>query len=128
MAFLARTIAVALATAVAAWLLPGIAVTGSDTSTIVLTLLGVALIMGAVNALVKPAVETLTGCLVILTFGLFLLVINALMLQLSAWLAAQLGLGFRVDGFWSALVGSIVISLVSGAISGVLTPRRRSGV
>jgi len=121
-----RTIAVALATALAAWLLPGIEVTGGDTTRVALTLVGVAVIIGLVNALVKPVVAALSGCLVILTFGLFLLVINALMLQLSAWLAAQVGLGFRVDGFWTALLGSIVISVVSGMISGALTPARRT--
>jgi len=101
-------------------------VTGGDTTRVALTLVGVAVIIGLVNALVKPVVAALSGCLVILTFGLFLLVINALMLQLSAWLAAQVGLGFRVDGFWTALLGSIVISVVSGMISGALTPARRT--
>ena len=126
MGIIIRTIAVALATALAAWLLPGIGVTGGDTTRVALTLVGVAVIIGLVNALVKPVVAALSGCLVILTFGLFLLVINALMLQLSAWLAAQVGLGFRVDGFWTALLGSIVISVVSGMISGALTPARRT--
>ncbi|MCA0436110.1 MAG: phage holin family protein [Austwickia sp.] len=126
MGIIIRTIAVALATALAAWLLPGIEVTGGDTTRVALTLVGVAVIIGLVNALVKPVVAALSGCLVILTFGLFLLVINALMLQLSAWLAAQVGLGFRVDGFWTALLGSIVISVVSGMISGALTPARRT--
>lgn len=126
MAFLIRTVAVALATGLAAWLIPGITVTGKDTTAVAVTLLVVALLIGLVNALVKPVVATLTGCLVVLTLGLFLLVINALMLQLSAWLAGQLGLGFTVDGFWPALFGSIVISVVSGALSGMLTPRRRT--
>ncbi len=126
MGIIIRTVAVALATALAAWLLPGIEVTGGDTTRVALTLVGVAVIIGLVNALVKPVVAALSGCLVILTFGLFLLVINALMLQLSAWLAAQVGLGFRVDGFWTALLGSIVISVVSGMISGALTPARRT--
>ena len=126
MGIIIRTVAVALATALAAWLLPGIEVTGGDTTRVALTLVGVAVIIGLVNALVKPVVAALSGCLVILTFGLFLLVINALMLQLSAWLAAQVGLGFRVDGFWTALLGSNVISVVSGMISGALTPARRT--
>lgn len=125
MAILIRTVAVALATGLAAWLIPGIEVSGSDDSAIALTLLGVAVLIGAVNALVKPLVTAVSSCLVILTFGLFLLVINALMLQLAAWLAGQLGLGFQVRGFWPALFGSIVISFVSGALSGMLTPPRR---
>lgn len=124
MDFVVRTLVVALATAVAAWLIPGIAVDGPDTSTIALTLIAVALIMGAVNAFVRPFVTALSGCLVIATFGLFLLVINALMLMLSGWLAGRLGLDFRVDGFWSALLGSLVISFVSGLLSGLFTPAR----
>ncbi|QQS02415.1 MAG: phage holin family protein [Austwickia sp.] len=125
MAFIVRTVAVAVATGLAAWLVPGIEVSGRDNAAVALTLLGVAVLIGAVNALVKPLVTAVTSCLVILTLGLFLLVINALMLQLAAWLAGQLGLGFQVSGFWPAVFGSVIISLVSGALSGMLTPSRR---
>lgn len=121
---LTQIIAVALATAVASWLIPGIHVSGKDTTSLVLTLLAVGAIIAVVNAVVKPIVSALTGCLVILTLGLFLLVINAGMLLLSSWVAAQFGMGFQVDGFWPALFGGIVISVVSGLVSGVLTPAR----
>lgn len=117
MRFLIRTVVTALAVALAAWLIPGITVAGSDLTGKVVTLLAVALIMGLVNAVVKPVVKTLTGCLVILTLGLFLLVINALMLMLVSWLSGQFGLGFSVDGFWPALFGSIIISVVSGLLA-----------
>ena len=117
---IARLIATALATALAAWLIPGITLTGSSDTDKVLTLLGVAIIIGLVNVFVKPVVTIVSGCLVLLTLGLFLLVINALMLMLSSWIAGQLKFGFHVDGFVAALLGSIVISLVSGAIYAVL--------
>lgn len=117
MYFLVRVGAIAIATGLAAWIVPGISVAGATNAQTILTLLGVALVIGLVNAVVKPLVALVSGCLVILTFGLFLLVINALMLMLSSWIAGVVGLGFHVDGFWSALFGSIIISVVSSLIS-----------
>lgn len=122
---IARIVATALAVALAAWLLPGISVHGSSLGSQALTLLLVACLIGLVNAFVRPIVTTLTGCLVLLTLGLFLFVINALMLMLVSWLSGQLGLGFRVDGFWNALFGSIIISFVSGLLYSVLHRERR---
>ncbi len=118
-----RTVIQIIATAIAvfvATLVPGIDVTGSSTAAVIGTLLAVAVIIGVVNAFVKPVVSFFTGCLIWLT----LLVINALMLMLSSWLAGVLGLGFHVSGFWAALFGSIVISLVSGVVIGLF---ERSG-
>lgn len=114
-----RIAATALATALAAWILPGIIVGGDDAAAKTVTLLVVAILIGIVNAFVRPIVTTLTGCFVILTLGLFLFVINALMLLVVSWMSEKLGVGFEVSGFWSALFGSIIISLVSGAIYGV---------
>lgn len=114
-----RILATAVATGLAAWILPGISVAGDDAAAKTVTLLVVAILIGVVNAFVKPIVTTLTGCLVFLTLGLFLFVINALMLLLVSWASDKLGVGFEVAGFWSALFGSIVISLVSGLIYGV---------
>jgi len=76
-----------------------------------------ALIFGLVNALIRPIVKLLTCPLLILTLGLFTLVINALMLWLAAWVGAQLGLGFYVEGFWPAFWGALVVSLVSIALT-----------
>jgi len=78
-----------------------------------LALLGVALVFGVVNAIVKPVLSILSLPAVVLTLGLFLLVINALMLMLTSALSNTLGLGFHVAGFVPALIGSIVISIVS---------------
>ncbi len=77
------------------------------------TIVVVALIFGIVNALVRPLITLLTCPLMMLTLGLFTFIINALMLALTGWIAGQLHLGFTVDGFWAALLGSIVISIVS---------------
>jgi len=72
-----------------------------------------ALIFGLVNALIRPILKLLTCPLIILTLGLFTLVINALMLMLASWLGRQVGLGFYVAGFWPAFWGALVISVVS---------------
>ena len=72
--------------------------------------------MGLVSVFVEPVVKLLSLPFIVLTIGLFLLVINALMLMLTAWIAGLLDIGFHVDGFWTALVGSIIITLVTGFI------------
>lgn len=111
----------AVGVAVAAWLLEGIAFAGPASGTAeirekLLPLLGVALILGLVTTVVEPVVKLLSLPVIVLTVGLFLLVINALMLMLTGWLAGQAGLGFHVDGFWSALVGSILITVSTWAV------------
>ena len=113
MRFLLRLVANAAALGLATWLLAGIQLTAAGTGDKVLVLLVVALIFGIVNAVVKPIFTLVTACVVLLTLGLFLLVINALMLLLTSWLATQLGIGWYVDGFWSALLGSVIVSVVS---------------
>ncbi|WP_226997211.1 phage holin family protein [Tessaracoccus aquimaris] len=115
-----RLIVTALATAAAVWLVPGISLTASDTTDKVVTLLIVALIFGAVNAVIKPIVSVMSTCLIVLTLGLFMLVVNALMLMLTSWIGTQFGIGFHVDGFWSALFGSIIISVVGAILGGLL--------
>jgi putative membrane protein len=81
------------------------------------TILVVALIFGLVNALIRPLLTLLTCPLIALTFGLFTFIINAVMLALTGWLAGQAGLGFKVDGFWAALIGALVVSIVSWALT-----------
>ncbi|SFB91394.1 putative membrane protein [Nocardioides terrae] len=108
----------AAALAVAAWLIDGIRFTGptsggDEIRHKLLPLIGVALILGVVSALVKPVLTVLSLPLVILTLGLFLLVINAVMLLITDWLADQLGIGFDVTGFWPAVGGAIVITIVT---------------
>ncbi|MDO5500227.1 MAG: phage holin family protein [Propionibacteriaceae bacterium] len=123
---LLQIIATALAVAVAAWLIPGITVAGSTLAGQALTLIIVAAIIGALNAVVRPILTTLTGCLIALTLGLFLLVVNAWILMLASWVSGLFGVGFHVDGFWSALFGSIIISLVTMVLARVSGQRVRT--
>jgi uncharacterized protein SCO3922 len=117
---LLRLVVGAIATAAAVWLIPGIRVVAETDQQYILIMLGVAAIMGVVNAVIKPFTQVLSFCLVVVTFGLFLLVINASMLALTAWIAQRFGIGFFVDGFWPALWGSVVISFVSSLLGGLL--------
>ncbi|MFJ2513517.1 phage holin family protein [Streptomyces griseoviridis] len=118
--FLVKTIANAGALAVAVWLLDKITLTGDSTGKKAGTLIVVALLFGLVNFLVKPVVKVLTFPLFILTLGLITLVVNALMLLLTSWLADKLDLSFHVDGFWTAVLGGLIISVVSWALNVVL--------
>ncbi|CAL9301717.1 hypothetical protein SUDANB148_03398 [Streptomyces sp. SudanB148_2056] len=118
--FLVKTIANAGALAVAVWLLDKITLTGDSTGKEIGTLLLVALIFGVVNFLVKPVVKLLSLPLLILTLGLFTLVVNALMLLLTSWLADQLDLSFHVEGFWTAVLGGLIVSVVSWALNVIL--------
>ena len=112
----------AVALAVAAWLLDGISFDGpssplgEEVQEKIVPLLLAAAIMGLVSVFVEPVVKLLSLPFIVLTIGLFLLVINALILMLTAWIAGLLGIGFHVDGFWAALLGSIIITLVTGFI------------
>ncbi|MBT2466394.1 phage holin family protein [Streptomyces sp. ISL-66] len=116
--FVVKTLANAAALAVAIWLLAGITL---DESTSLgrrtVTLVLVALIFGLVNFIVKPVVKLLSLPLFVLTLGLFTLVVNALMLLLTSWLAEQFDLSFHVDGFWTAVLGALIISIVSWAVN-----------
>jgi putative membrane protein len=107
----------ALALAAAAWLLEDIRVTGDNEA---LTLIFVGLIFGLVNAIVAPVVKLLSLPFILLTLGLLLFVINALMLLLTEWLANQFDLGFHVDGFWTAVLGAIIITIATWVLELVL--------
>jgi putative membrane protein len=111
--WLLRILTNAGALAVAAWLFAGITITEASTSARVLTLVTVALLFGVVNTFIRPVVAFLSLPLYLLTFGLMFFVVNALMLGLTSWLCGALGIGFHVNGFWTLMGGSIVISVVS---------------
>lgn len=81
-------------------------------------------IFAIVNMLVRPIAYLLSFCLIVATFGFFVLVVNAVLLATTAWAAGQLGLNFTVNGFWSAFFGALVISLVSLVASIVVRPAR----
>jgi putative membrane protein len=117
MKLLMRLIVNAIALSVAAWLLAGIKVSGTSTTRKVVTLLVVAAIFGLVNALVKPLATILSLPFIILTLGLLIFVINALMLLLTSWISDGLGVPFEVDGFGSALLGALIITVVSWLVN-----------
>jgi putative membrane protein len=120
MRLLLRLLINAAALWVAVQVVGGVTHTGSTVS-----LLSVALVFGLVNAIIKPLLMLFTLPALILTLGLFTFVINALMLMLTSALSGAFGLGFHVEGFWSALVGALVISIVSAVLSMFLPDRKR---
>ena len=117
MRFLIRVLASAAALAVATAVVPGIELTTASVTSKVLTLLGVALIFGVINAVLKPIVK-IVGCVFyILTLGLIALVVNALLLWLTSWLAGKLNLPWHVTGFWPAFWGALIVSVVGWLLS-----------
>jgi putative membrane protein len=97
-------------------------ITGLDFTGDVVRLLMVAAVFGVVNSLLRPLLTVLTCPLIVLTLGLFTLVINAVMLLVTGWLSARWDLGFVVDGFWPAFWGGLVVGLVSLMLS-LLIPK-----
>lgn len=116
MNLLLRWVASAAAVWVAAHFVPGIHFRGGLGA-----LFAVALILGLVNSLVRPLLKALSCGLIVLTLGLFLLVINALMLYVTSFVAGRLGFYFKIDSFVAAVIGSVVISVVSWILSLMLT-------
>lgn len=123
--FLARLATTAIAIWAAASWLGGITVdtNGHGGWAAIGIYLLVALVFTLINTFVKPLVTLLSLPLLILTLGLFYLVVNALMLLLTAWVTQQLGWGLEVDGFWTAVGGAIVISIVNMVLSGLIPDR-----
>ena len=124
MRFIIWVVVNALALAAAVALLDGIELTGDTDADKAITLIGVALIFGVVNAVVGPVVKLLSLPFIILTLGLLLFVINALLLLLTEWISRAFGLGFSVDGFWTAVLGAIIITVVTWALEFVLPDGR----
>ncbi|WP_040792729.1 phage holin family protein [Nocardia paucivorans] len=89
----------------------------------IVVLLAVAVVFTVVNAFVKPLVKLLSLPLVVLTLGLFLLVVNALMLWLTAWITEATDYGLRIDGFWAAFIGAIIIAVVNWVLGIVVSSK-----
>jgi putative membrane protein len=120
--FLVRWAITAASVAIAAWILPGIYV---DEPHRIWTVVLVALVLGLVNAFIRPLISVMSCGLIVLTLGLFTLVINGLMLWLASWITVHwLGLAFHVNGFWNALFGAIIISIVSLILSAFAGKKR----
>jgi putative membrane protein len=115
MRFLLRLVVNTVAVFLAANLVPGIHVAGWGTALLA------GLILGFVNAVIKPILFVLTLPFTIVTLGLFIFVVNAICLALVAWLVP----GFTISGFWTAMLGAIVISLVSWLLHAIVDERRR---
>ncbi len=115
MRFLLRLILNAVAIVIAAYLIPGIYVASAGAALVA------ALALAIVNAIVRPVLLLLTLPLTILTLGLFIFVINAICLAIVAWVVP----GFGVSGFGAALLGALVISLVSWMLSSLLIDKNR---
>jgi putative membrane protein len=113
MGFLARVLVNALAIYLAAAAVPGVEITG------ILAALVAGLVFGLVNAFVRPVLLVLTLPLTLLTLGLFLFVLNAF----CFWLTSALVKGFDVHGFWAALFGALLVSVVSWALTAFLSDR-----
>src|ERR1700728_2509773 len=113
--FLIRAVLVAIGLWLASKIVPGIDFNSTG------TLVAAPLLLGIVNAFVRPIIIILTLPITLLTLGLFLLVINALMMMLVAWFLP----GFLVAGFWSAIFAAIVVGLTSWIMSGWIGPRGR---
>jgi putative membrane protein len=86
-----------------------------------------ALIFGLVNAILRPPFKAVSCLLIILTLGLFTLVINTLLFALTGWIGNQFHIGFTLNGswFWSAFLGSLVTTLISGVLNGLLRDDRK---
>lgn len=105
----------AAATAIAAWAVPGIHVEEPHRIWSVLIL---ALVLGLLNAFVRPLLYALSCGLIVVTLGLFTLILNGLLLWLASWVLSDLlGFGFYVDGFGSAVLGALIITVVSVVLS-----------
>jgi putative membrane protein len=117
MKLLMRLVVNAIAVGVAAWLLADITISGTSTTRRVITLLVVAAIFGLVNALVKPLATLLSLPFIVLTLGLLIFVINAVMLLLTSWISDGLNVPFEVEGFGTALLGALIITVVSWLVN-----------
>lgn len=115
-----RLLANAIALAVAIWLVGGLTLSGDSGWQRILTLIIVAAIFGVINAVIKPIVKLVAIPLFILTLGLITFVINALMLWLTSWVAGLLGVAFHVSGFWPALLGALIVTIVSWLVNVIL--------
>ncbi len=125
MRFLSWLAVNALALGAAVWLFGGITLSGKTRTSELVALVVVGAIFGLITSFVRPFVTFVSIPLIVLTLGLMLLVINALMLMLTSAIAGALDLGFHVDGFWTALGGSIVISISLMVLEAVFPSRRR---
>ena len=118
MNFLIRWIVTAVAVGAAVWIVPGISSVGPNAT---IAVAAMALILSLINVSLKPVLQALSLPITILTLGVFYLVVNAFLLELAAWAASGLfGSGIVIDGFFPALLGSIIVSIVSAIVNSMI--------
>jgi putative membrane protein len=115
----------AAALGVAAWVVPGIVVSGHGDASKAWTLLVVALIFGVINTVLKPIIKTIGCAFYVLTLGLAALIVNGLLLWLTSYIADQLRLPFHITGFVAAVEGALIVAVVSWVLHLVLGDERR---
>jgi putative membrane protein len=120
MKILVGIIVSAAALGVAAWVVPGIVVTGHSDASKAETLLAVAVIFGVINAVLKPVIKTVGCAFYVLTLGLVAIVVNGLLLWLASYVADQLKLPFHVTGFAAAVEGALIVGVVAWVLHLVL--------
>ena len=118
MNFLIRWIVTAVAVGAAVWIVPGISSVGPNAT---IAVAAMALILSLINVSLKPILQVLSLPITVLTLGVFYLVVNAFLLELAAWAATGLfGSGIVIDGFFPALLGSIIVSIVSAIVNSMI--------
>jgi putative membrane protein len=117
MRFFLRWVITAIAVAVAAWITPGITHVGNWITAAIVT----AIVLGLVNALIRPIMKLLSCGLIVVTLGFFTLIVNALCLWLASYISMEwFNNGFRIENFFAAFLASIIISIVSFLLSFLL--------
>jgi len=124
MRFFLRWVITTIAVAVAVWLTPGITPVGNWVIAVIVT----AIILGLINALIRPIMKFFSCGLIVVTLGFFTLVINALCLWLASYISMEwFNNGFRIENFFAAFLASIIISVVSFLLSFLLPDKGKNG-
>ena len=123
MKLLIRWLVTSVSLVVAAWLVPGIRVEREAWTAFA----GMAIILGLVNSIVRPVLKLLSCPLIILTLGFFVLVLNGITLWLASAIAVRwFHVGFYIDGYWSAFLGALIVSIVSVILTAIIGEERRT--
>ncbi|MBW8871329.1 MAG: phage holin family protein [Leifsonia sp.] len=127
MRFLLRLIINAVALWLTTLIVSGVTVRpyADDTTALVLTYLLIALIFGVVNAIIGTVIRIIAIPLYILTLGLISLLVNAFLLFIVSWISDAIGFGLHIDGFWSGVLGALVLGIIAWLLGLIFRPARR---
>jgi putative membrane protein len=115
----------AIALGIAAWVVPGILLSGHSTASKAGTLIVVAVIFGVINTVLKPIIKTLGCAFYVATLGLVALIVNGLLLWLTSFIAGKLTLPFHITGFWAAVEGALIVAVITWVLHLFLGEDRR---